>query len=328
MKVAIVNITHRRYGGTVYEEMLADVLSDDFEVELISTGVRNKGKLRYLEAPFVLERLFRATKRKDFDILIRGFEASLFLNEEPVKNIILVHEIDSSYKPIILKIFYPILKKIILNNLKRSDAIVTVSKYWEDYLKGKGYKNIHTIYNGFDLTKFKFSSEEILEFKRKYNLSGRPIVYLGNCQKRKGVVESYHALKDLEAHLITSGRQEVEIPARNLNLDYRDYLRLLKASSVAITMSKLKEGWCRTAHEAMLCKTPVIGSGVGGMNELLEGGRQIVCPDFNYLKNKVSYLLDRPEIRKKIGKTGYSFAKDFTKEKFKKDWLNLIKRLK
>ena len=45
---------------------------------------------------------------------------------------------------------------------------------------------------------------------------------------------------------------------------------LLQAASVAVTMSKFNEGWCRTAHEAMLCKTPVVGSGMGGMGELLE----------------------------------------------------------
>jgi len=327
MKIAIINITRQKYGGTFYERMLADVLSDNFEVEFITTGVKNKGKLRYLEAPLVLSRLFKMSKRKDFDIIIRNFETSLFLNKKPAKNIILVHEIDSSYKPIILRIFYPILKKIVFHNLKRFDVIVTVSKYWESYFKKKEYKNVYTIYNGFDLAKFQFSSEEISEFKVKYNLLKKPIIYLGSCQRRKGVVESYRVLKNLPVHLVTSGRQEVRISAMNFNTDYRDYLKLLKASSVVLTMSKFKEGWCRTAHEAMLCRTPVIGSGLGGMRELLEGGKQIICPNFNSLKEKVSYLLRHLEIGEKMGEDGYNFAKDFTKEKFKEDWLNLIKSL-
>ena len=92
-------------------------------------------------------------------------------------------------------------------------------------------------------------------------------------------------------------------------------------------MSKFKEGWCRTAHEAMLLKTPVIGSGLGGMRELLKGGGQIICKDFKNLKGKVEYLLSHPDTRKKTGEDGYSFAKKFTLEKFEKEWLNLIQEI-
>ena len=96
---------------------------------------------------------------------------------------------------------------------------------------------------------------------------------------------------------------------------------------MVLSMSKFKEGWCRTAHEALLCKVPVIGSGSGGMKELLEGGRQIICQNFNGLKEKVEYLLNHPEARRKMGEDGYNFAKNFTQEKFEKDWVNLVKNI-
>ena len=85
-------------------------------------------------------------------------------------------------------------------------------------------------------------------------------------------------------------------------------------------MSKFKEGWNRTTHEAMLCKTPVIGSGLGGMRELLEGGSQAICEDFNDLKEQVSYALDHPE----MGEKGFEFAGQFTVEKFNAEWVRLI----
>ena len=88
-------------------------------------------------------------------------------------------------------------------------------------------------------------------------------------------------------------------------------------------MSKFKEGWNRTAHEAMLCKTPVIGSGLGGMRELLEGGGQIICEDFGDLKERVCYVLEHPE----LGEAGYGFAKQFTVKRFEEEWLNLIERV-
>ena len=74
----------------------------------------------------------------------------------------------------------------------------------------------------------------------------------------------------------------------------------------------------------MLCKTPVVGSGRGGMRELLEGGGQIICEDFCYLRENVEYLLNNPEIRERMGKEGYKFASKFTTDRFAKEWIELI----
>jgi len=326
MKILIINTTKKKYGGKVYERMVGEALSNNFKVELINAGIKN-GKFKYLKVPTILWNLFKVSRKKEFDFAIKDFDASLFLNKEPTKNIAIVHHIDSSCAPLFLKVAYSFFEKIVLRNLKKFDAIVTVSKYWRDYFIERNYKNVYLIYNAFNLNEFNFSFEEIEEFKKRYNLTKKPIVYLGNCQKAKGVVEEYKALKDLDVYLITSGEPMVEIPATNLNLSRRNYLKLLKASSIVIIMSKFKEGWCRSAHESMLLKTPVIGSGLGGMRELLEGGKQIICQDFQLLRENVRYLLSHSEARKKMGDNGYSFAKDFTLERFEKDWLKLIKRL-
>jgi glycosyltransferase involved in cell wall biosynthesis len=207
------------------------------------------------------------------------------------------------------------------------DAVITVSEYWRERLLENGCVNVFVIHNSFDLNNFNISNEEAEKFKENRDLTGKPIIYLGNCQRAKGVLESYQALKDLNVHLVTSGEIFVKTPARNLQLNYPDYLKLLKASSVTLAMSRFREGWCRTAHEAMLLKTPVIGSGKGGMKELLEGGKQMVCSEFGELRRKVEYLLEHPEIRIKMGQAGFDFAKNFTSEKFKNDWLSIINKL-
>ena len=80
----------------------------------------------------------------------------------------------------------------------------------------------------------------------------------------------------------------MNFPTINLDLERKEYLKLLKAASVVVAMSKFKEGWNRTVHEAMLCKTPVVGAPQGGMKELLEGGEQIICDDFAKLKDSTS----------------------------------------
>ena len=211
--------------------------------------------------------------------------------------------------------------------MKKIDVILVGAEYWKQYFLKKGCKNVYKIYSSFDLSNFNVSDEDVLNFKKKYKLQDKPIIYLGNCQKAKGVVGSYNTLKYLDVHFVTSGERKVKIPALNLNLSDRDYLILLKASSIVISMSKFKEGWCRTAHEAMLLKTPVIGSGSGGMQELLEGGKQIVCRDFKDLREKVQNLLDNPRLRKKMGEDGYNFTKKFTLERFEKEWLSLIEKI-
>jgi len=307
----------RQYGGKVYEEMARKVLSRHFEVE--EYNVRKKFR--------ILWDFWRISKRKDNDIIVKNLDACLFLNKEPVKTIAIVHHIDYSFAPLWVRVVFSFLLPIIMRNLKKSDAIVVVSNYWKNYFEKKGYKNVFLIYNTFDINDFNISDKEVLEFRKKYKLEGKPIVYLGNCQKAKGVVESYNALKCLNCHLVTSGKPMVEIPARNFEVSSREYLRLLKTSDIVLTMSKFKEGWCRTAHEAMLCKTPVIGSGKGGMREMLEGEKPIICEDFSKLRERVECLLRNPQLREKMGEDGYNFARSFTIEKFKKDWLKLIKDL-
>ena len=75
----------------------------------------------------------------------------------------------------------------------------------------------------------------------------------------------------------------------------------------------------------MLCGTPVIGSGRGGMKELLEGGSQIVCENFSDLPRYVESVLQD----QKLGEHGYQYAhqEQFSLGDFKRDWLDLIRKL-
>ena len=126
----------------------------------------------------------------------------------------------------------------------------------------------------------------------------------------------------MNVELVTSGYRTVEIPCMNLNLSSHEYRVLLAAADVVVTMSKFEEGWCRTTHEAMLCKTPVVGSGLGGMKELLEGGKQLIASDFTHLKESVAYLLKHPE----YGETGYHYASrnEFSIAYFQDAWRKVV----
>ena len=307
-------------GGNAYRASLFSLLSKEHAIEPMGMVFNKKHKL--FSGINTLYGLIKLKGNKN--IWMRDYLSTITLPFDSTvgHNLTIVHHIDSNY------LAYPTLSKTLdkmfYHSLKKIDTLIVVSNYWKDHFESLRY-DAKLIYNCFDFNDFEFTSAEIIDFKTRYNLSEKPIIYLGNCQKSKGVVEAYSELKDLDVYLVTSGEKRVDIPAINLNLSYRDYLILLKASSVVVTMSKFKEGWCRTAHEAMLCKTPVVGSGMGGMEELLVGGEQIVCKDFNDLRGYVEYLLVHPE----LGMKGYEYASQnkFTVEQFNDLWIELVNEI-
>jgi glycosyltransferase involved in cell wall biosynthesis len=327
-KIGWPEISLKRYGGVIHREYVRNALSKDFDVEFINLESKYLKRFRYLK---MFESFFYYIMLKgEKDLWVRDFYSTVAFNKNRTKgkNLVWIHHLDFSGYPLISQPFFNFLNKFFfLPNLKKADYIVTMSEYWRKYFSDLGHKNVFKIYGGFELDKYNITVQEAEDFKKEKGLLDKPIIYLGNCQKGKGVVESYNALKGLNVYLVTSGQEQVKIPALNFNLDYKGYLKLLKASSVVLTMSKFKEGWCRTAHEAMLLKTPVIGSGAGGMTELLTGGGQIICSDFKNLREKVEYLLKNPEIRKNMGEKGFDFAMDFSIEKTKENWLELITKL-
>ena len=320
MEIGWIEVLKKVYGETIYAEMVQSALSKHHQLEMINVGLTRFKKYLY---PKILYRLCRISGDKD--LWVRNFDSVITMPYDGTqgKNIALIFHIDYSFQPVYLLPSWVILEKIFYHHLKKVDAIITISKYWQNHFLERGYSNVQLIYNGFDLDQFQFGDEEVREFKRRFQLVDKPIVYIGNCQRMKGVVEVYERLKEFDVYLVTSGRKEVDLPALNLNLDYRNYLLLLKSSSLVIAMSKFKEGWNRTVHEAMLCSAPVIGSGLGGMRELLEGGRQMVCDHLGDLKEKVLFALAHPE----LGERGYDFAKQFTVNRFNDEWSRLIERL-
>jgi glycosyltransferase involved in cell wall biosynthesis len=248
--------------------------------------------------------------------------AGMIYASAKAKNIGIAHHFEARDGP--SKTFRRVLDKLWLRNSLRCDRVVVVARYWYDYFTELGLSNLSLIYNAFDVSRYVVTEEKVQAFRAKYGLNGRPIVYLGNSQTRKGAPAAWAALRSENYHFVTSGVSDTAMPVPNLLLSYDEYITLLAASDVVVTMSQFKEGWNRTAHEAMLCKTPVIGSGAGGMRELLEGGGQMVCDRLSVLPDYVRYALTN---RDNLGARGYSFASTFTRERFEMDWVSLVSSL-
>lgn len=317
-----------RSGGAKYQKMVIDALSKIYDVKVIYVSYReimNDGTVKRLMNAIKMIMRIRNASKIDADIFLLERITMFFFKRYPKKKYIGIchHHWIPNKLHIIKKLFLLLSTRI---GIRKVDILIAVSKYWKDYFESIGAKDVRVIYNAFEVEEF--SDEKLELFKNKHNLNRDiPIIYIGNNSKEKGVVGVYEKLKDKDYLLVTSGLKKTDIPVLHFDLPFIDYLRLLAVSSLTVAMSQLPEGWCRTAHESMLCKTPVIGTGIAGMAELLEDGRQIVCKDINDLDSIVANLLNDKERMKNMALKGYLFAKRFTKEQFSKEWINLIESL-
>lgn len=238
------------------------------------------------------------------------------------RRIAMVHHLEDRGKSKSVK--HTLFQSALLRRLRRVDCVVTVSRYWQDYLRRAGCGNVRIIYNSFDLKEFTDMNEEREGFRKAFGMPvDEPLIYVGNASVRKGVGQVYEALRNRGYHLVMSGAENRApgVPVRFLNLAREQYLGLLKASDVVVCMSLFAEGWNRIAHEALLCGTPVIGSGAGGMRELLEGARQLILHDFRDLPAAVERVLER---RSEYSAVGRAFVEQYNQAYFSNAWHSCV----
>ena len=277
-KVVKIDLNDKAYGGRVYENEMIALLDKEVEFERVFIM---KHKFKPLN---VFRLLWLIIKYKFlFDGILLLTNQTTFFASKKSRNIVVVHHIERNLGNSPSEHFQRYCDNYLFRNSDRYAIVIAVAECWKRELVNAGFKDVRVIYNSFDQSEYSFTPEVISDFKNRYGLDERPLIYLGNCQMQKGVVESYRALKGEGYQLVTSGRKQVDIPAVNLDLPFADYKVLLAASDVVLTMSKFTEGWNRTAHEASLCGTPVIGTGTGGMHELLEMAGQSETKDYSKL---------------------------------------------
>lgn len=323
-KAIVVGFGGNSTGGSAYECAVAECLAGSFDVYPYELRLGGRGILKHVTAPLEYLKLHGfLTRHSDCDLVIKTLTALLFESGRQRRSIGILHHAD-----VIGGLVGRRVARRLLRNLQKLDTIVVVAEYWNRYLRARGLKNVYTIHNAISFDGFEFQREEIEAFKERHALVGKPIIYLGSNAPGKGVDEAFEVLKDLDVHLVASGYQmHPRARVRCTYFERREYLRLLKAATLVVTMSQFAEGWCRTAHEAMLCQTPVLGSGRGGMRELLEPGGQTICESFNALRAAVEDLLAHEAKREHLGRRGCDFARQFSYDKFQAAWLDLASRL-
>ena len=310
-----IDLINNNYGGRAYERLIDESFKDIVRPYYI---IKSKKFLSVIYSFFKSLIIFNFFSNKNHLLTLQTIP---FLNLRK-KNILIVHHIDLSYDSFSMRIYYKICLTILKVMRNFISEIVVVSSYWEDYMKKMGFSNVTKIYNSFELSEFKFSEVEIDVFKNKHKLNtNKPIVYVGNLRAKKGAENVYNVLKDKKYIFVGSGSSTYHIDGiRCFDLNYRDYLLLLKSSDLVILMSEFEEGWNRTAHEAILLDKKVVGSGRGGMKELLMKTNNTICINIKQL-NKI---VERQLLEKTDDQT--IFLQDFNIDYFKREWKVLLNK--
>jgi len=105
---------------------------------------------------------------------------------------------------------------------------------------------------------------------------------------------------------------------------------LQRASSVVIQKS-LKEGFAITVSEALWKGTPVVASNVGGIpSQVIDGknGYLLDPKDYNGFAEKITWLIENPDIAKEMGQYGKEHVKNnFLITRHLLDYIQLLKKI-
>jgi glycosyltransferase involved in cell wall biosynthesis len=321
IRTARFDSSAKGYGGNIYERMVDRALSGVFAHEVEVRRTRFHGPLRMLELPRALWQ-WRAFARRRDALLLRSQNVALF--DYAARGATIVFHLDATHSAPLIRMFETVMERRFFARRRFDEPIVVIAQYWRDALAARGYRNLHLIYCGFRLADYEVTDADVADFRRRHGLDAARIVYIGNPQRKKGADLAHTALKNAGYALVTSGVGDLELPVRHLDLPFRDYVCLLRSAEVVVTMSRFQEGWNRVAHEAMLVGTPVVGSGRGGMGELLRGGGQLICDDPAHIAEAVERAIGS---RSTLGEAGRRFAATFSEERFTREWVALIERL-
>ncbi|MCL7746765.1 glycosyltransferase [Halalkalibacter alkaliphilus] len=173
-----------------------------------------------------------------------------------------------------------------------------------------------------------FQPHEVSEARQVLGIKvgERPIVFVGNIIREKGILdllEAYKILKkeqeNLSLYLIGNPKLE------SFKLEVEEYIRqhqltdvhlspAVPQAEVAIWMSAADvfvlpshmEGFGLVAVEAMACGTPVVGARVGGLQTLLENdhGVLVEAEDPNSLARGIRKVIENEDYRKQLIKAG------------------------
>lgn len=310
MKILIISPTQSGIGGIAqHVQGLTKFLEKhDHDVEIISSENTFTIPIKGLKNPsFMISSFLKARLKKDQDIVhAHNIPSALAMKNTAGKKVLSLHGIFSQQvNQLHGKATGNISKKYEKDALKWANAITVISKEALDYYSKLGY-NVFQVPNAIDITSLEINAD------KRYP---KQIIFAGRLSREKGIdslISIAQKLSD-EIHLIILGAGPEEQKIKDLTKTHKnihflgyqnkkDTISLIRGSDILIQPS-LQEGISSTLLEAMVCKTAIIASNVGGNKELIENGinGMLVEPqEIQSFVKQITNLLNNDQLRESL----------------------------
>ncbi len=226
---------------------------------------------------------------------------------------------------------YNPLRNVIIRHVLRSsvDRIVAVSKALSQALNENGIGNTRVIHNGIDAAAWTVSSQQVLEFKKKYALGDSVILFGGRLSGIKGGGKLLEAAEKLvrafpDLQILIVGKAGVygeRLLKQAKKFGFQDRLiftgwisgpelhTAYHAATLVVTPSLCFDSFPTVNLEAFACKKSVITTCFGGARELVEDGVSgyVVNPyHVSMLAEKIQALLTDRKKCSAFGENGFT----------------------
>ena len=230
--------------------------------------------------------------------------------------------------------------------LQNADGIIAVSQGMKnDIMKFYGIEDekIKVIYNGIDVEKFKKTEKR--DALDELGIEDNYVLFVGRMTKQKGIDTLIEASKHIDGKIvIVTGKEDSKetyehyrhllMGAENIIWYHRYFsmaqlVQLYSHAAVFVTPS-IYEPFGIINLEAMACETPVVGSAVGGIKEIVQDGINGFLVEPNNAKelaDKVNLLLRDKELRMRMGKNGRKRAEEFSWDRIAKETYEFYRRI-
>jgi glycosyltransferase involved in cell wall biosynthesis len=216
--------------------------------------------------------------------------------------------------------------KVSIRVLEESDAILAVSNDLANQaLKMADIKSPpYVIHNGVDTSKFhKYENKEGIRKSLGIRHTGRAIVFIGRCEKEKGIFELLDAFlkikkagEDISLVIVGEGKDKEKakgiVDENNMggnvvfagNVPHEEIPGYLNAGDI-FALPTYSEGMANVIYEAMACGLPVVSTNVGGIPEVITHGVEgFLCNpgDSEMLEKYIRELIRNPVMSQEMGR--------------------------
>ena len=233
---------------------------------------------------------------------------------------------------------------------KKAERIIAVSSSTKkDIMKllNISSEKIRVIYLGIGSLYHPLEKKEVEDFRRKEEIFGSFILYVGTLKKRKNVLNIIRAYKKIKE----KGIKEKLVIVGNKSGEYQNIYKAVKRSKLEkdvffsgyvdeallpfyynsaflFIYPSLYEGFGLPILEAMASGTPVITSNVSSLPEVVGDAAILVNPNnIEEMAEMMQKVLTNQKLREKMREKGLKRAKLFSWERCARETLNLYEEI-